>query len=181
VTTVLDDARTLSRLVDDLRTLAHSESGTLALTTEPVDLGVLIAETATAFQPQAQSRGVTLTTAVPAVLPSLHLDPVRIREVLINLLENAVRYAPTGSIIGIEAERTSRDVRIRVSDQGPGISAEALPHIFDRFFKGTGSRGSGLGLTIARNLIAAHGGTIEARARPEGGTIVEFSLPATDD
>jgi two-component system sensor histidine kinase BaeS len=94
-----------------------------------------------------------------------------------NLLTNAVRHTPEGAVIRLEAETTATGVTVRVIDQGVGIRPEDLPHIFDRFYKGRGSTGSGLGLTIARSLIAAHGGTITARAPSEGGTIVEFTIP----
>jgi signal transduction histidine kinase len=177
VVKVLEETRTLARLVEDLRTLAHSESGTLTLAREPTDVGILLGETASAFQPEAGARGVEIQTHVPADIPPVDLDPVRIREVVMNLLANAVRHSPEGTVVRIEAEINPRGVTIRVSDQGTGIRAEDLPHIFDRFYKGPGSSGSGLGLAIARSLVAAHGGTIAARARLEGGTIVEVMLP----
>ena len=177
VVKVLEDTRTLARLVEDLRTLAHSESGTLTLAREPTDVGILLGETASAFQPEAGARGVEIQTHVPDDIPPMDLDAVRIREVVMNLLANAVRHSPEGTVVRIEAEINPRGVTIRVSDQGTGIRAEDLPHIFDRFYKGPGSSGSGLGLAIARSLVAAHGGTIAARARLEGGTIVEVMLP----
>jgi len=183
MTQVLEDTRTLARLVDDLRTLAHSESGTLALAKEPTDVQVLLNETVSAFEPEAQARSVELRTKVFSEIPLVDLDPVRIREVVMNLLANAVRHSPKDHVVEVELEATTADIVVRVADRGPGIPPADLPHIFDRFYKGKGSTGSGLGLTIARNLIAAHGGTIAARARPEGRTIVEFTLPrlATDD
>jgi signal transduction histidine kinase len=177
VVKVLEDTRTLARLVEDLRTLAHSESGTLTLAREPTDVGILLGETASAFQPEAGARGVDIQTHVPADIPPVDLDAIRIREVVMNLLDNAVRHSPEGTVVRIEAEINPRGITIRVSDQGTGIRAEDLPHIFDRFYKGPGSSGSGLGLAIARSLVAAHGGTIAARARLGGGTIVEVMLP----
>jgi signal transduction histidine kinase len=179
VTKVLEDTRTLGRLVEDLRTLAHSESGTLSLAKEPTDVAVLLAETASAFQPEARGHGVEIRTHVPHDIAAIDIDPVRIREVLMNLLANAVRHSVSGGVVTIEADAEDARVSIRVSDQGTGIRAEELPHIFDRFFKGTGSSGSGLGLTIARSLVSAHGGTIGARARPGGGTVVDVMLPTT--
>ena len=173
---VLEDTRTLARLVEDLRTLAHSESGTLALAKEPTDLPALLAETAAAFQSEARVRGVDIRTTVPDI-PAIDIDPVRIREVVMNLLANALRHSPEGSVVRVEAEATTAGVTIRVIDQGVGIRPEDLPHIFDRFYKGPGSSGSGLGLTIARSLVAAHDGTITARVPPDGGTIVEFTVP----
>lgn len=177
VTRVLEDTRTLARLVEDLRTLAHSESGTLSLAKEPTDIAVLLAETASAFQPEAHAHGVDIRTHVPEDIAAIDIDPVRVREVVMNLLANAVRHSVSGGVVTIEAVADAARVSIRVSDQGTGIHAEDLPHIFDRFYKGPGSSGSGLGLTIARSLVAAHGGTIVARVRPEGGTVVELSLP----
>jgi signal transduction histidine kinase len=177
VVKVLEDTRTLARLVEDLGTLAHTESGTLALAKEPTDVGTLLGETASAFQPEASARRVEIQTNLPDDLPPADLDPVRIREVVMNLLANAVRHSPEGSVVQIEAEGGATGVTIRVSDRGTGIRSEDLPYIFDRSYKGPGSSGSGLGLTIARSLVAAHGGTIAARVRPEGGTIIELMLP----
>ena len=154
VAKVLEDTRTLARLVEDLRTLAHSESGTLALAREPTDVGFCSSETASAFQPEAGARGVEIRTNVPDDIPPVDLDAVRIREVVMNLLANAVRHSPEGAVVRIEAETNPRGVTIRVSDQGTGIRPEDLPHIFDRFYKGARLEGSGLGLAIARNLVA---------------------------
>jgi signal transduction histidine kinase len=175
---LLEDTQTLARLIEDLRTLAHSESGTLALAKEPTDLGMLLNETVTAFQPRARARGIDVRVNVAPDLPPVELDPVRIREVLMNLLVNAVRHSPENSVVQIEAEKRSEGVTIRVLDQGEGIRSEDMPHVFDRFYKAAGSTGSGLGLTIARSLVSAHGGTIAARARPQGGTIIELTLAA---
>src|SRR5262249_49336473 len=155
---------------EDLRTLAHSESGTLALAKEPTDLAVLLAETAAAFQPEARARGVEIQTTVADDLPAIEVDPVRIREVVMNLLANAVRHAPEQSVVRLDAETITTGIRVRVMDQGDGIRSEDLPHVFDRFYKGPGSSGSGLGLTIARSLIAAHDGTIGVHAAADRGT-----------
>src|SRR5215813_3908580 len=163
VTKVLEDTRTLARLIEDLRTLAHSESGTLSLAKEPADVAVLLAETASAFQPEARAHGIEVRTHVPDDIPAIDIDPVRIREVVMNLLANAVRHSVSGGVVTIDVEANDARVSICVGDQGSGIRAEDLPRIFDRFYKGPGSSGSGLGLTIARSLVAAHGGTIFAR------------------
>jgi signal transduction histidine kinase len=173
---VLEDTRTLARLVEDLRTLAHSESGTLALAKEPTDLTALLAETAAAFQPEARARGIEIQTTV-ADIPAVDVDPVRIREVVMNLLANAVRHSPEKSVVRLDAETIATGIRVRVTDRGDGIRPEDLPHVFDRFYKGPGSSGSGLGLAIARTLVAAHDGTIAASVPAEGGTIVEFTIP----
>ncbi|MCC6188833.1 MAG: HAMP domain-containing protein [Anaerolineales bacterium] len=178
LTPILDETRVLARLIDDLRTLAEAESGTLALRREPTDVGVLCGEALAAFRPRAQAAGVTLVLEVADDLPLLSVDPVRLREVLANLLANALRYTPAGGQVRLGGRALAGDdVIITVSDTGPGISPEALPHIFDRFYKSPDSRGSGLGLAIAKYLVAAHGGEITAASAPESGTTVTICLP----
>ncbi len=179
VTQVLDDARLLARLVEDLRTLAHSESGTLRLEKEPTDLAVLLEEALTSCRPDGDARGVEVIAQIPSDLPLIEIDPLRIREVVTNLLSNAVRYSPKASTVRVEAEAGEERVTIRVRDAGPGIPAEDLPHIFDRFYKGAASTGSGLGLTIARSLVVAHGGTITAESRGGLGTTMIVKIPLT--
>ena len=167
VAQILDETRHLGRLVDDLRTLAHSESGTLALQREPTDLAVLLTEAANLFRADADRRRVALAVRAAGELPLLDTDPVRIREVVTNLLANALRYAPDGGSVTIEARTdTASTIAVSVEDDGPGIAAADLPHVFDRFYKARASSGSGLGLAIAQNLVAAHGGTIAARSTP---------------
>jgi signal transduction histidine kinase len=177
---LLDETRVVSRLVDDLRTLALSESGSLALHPEPTDLTVVIAEVASSFRPTAEANGVGLEVEADEALPLLDVDPVRTREVLSNLVANALRYTPSGGAIRLAATTESGGswVRVRVTDTGSGISADELPHIFDRFWKSPESRGSGLGLPIARNLVEAQGGEIGAESAPGQGTTVWFRLPA---
>jgi signal transduction histidine kinase len=174
---VLQETRMLSRLVEDLRTLAHTESGTLALQKESTDLAVLINDTTGSFAGEAAERHVQLEVNAPASLPLVDLDPVRIREVLTNLVSNALRHTPASGRLSVTASAQASTVAIAVSDTGSGISADDLPRIFDRFYKGHSSRGSGLGLTIARNLVAAHGGEIHADSVEGKGTTITFALP----
>ncbi|MEP7356804.1 MAG: HAMP domain-containing sensor histidine kinase [Anaerolineales bacterium] len=176
---ILDETQVLSRLIDDLRTLALAESGSLTLYREPTDLGVLAGETAAALRAQAEAAGVALTVDVSDDLPLLNVDPVRLREVLSNLTANALRYTPAGGwvkISGRTAEGEPPGVVLEVADSGAGISPEALPHIFDRFYKSAESRGTGLGLAIARNLVAAHGGEISVRSELGKGTVMTVRL-----
>jgi signal transduction histidine kinase len=177
---LLDETRVVSRLVDDLRTLALSESGSLALHPEPTDLSVVISDVVASFRPTAESTGVRLEVDADDALPLLEIDPVRTREVLSNLVANALRYTPSGGTIRLSAaaEGDGSWIRVRVSDTGSGIAAEELPHVFDRFWKSPESRGSGLGLPIARNLIEAQGGEIGAESTPGQGTTVWFRLRA---
>jgi signal transduction histidine kinase len=174
---VLDDTRMLARLVEDLRTLAHSESGTLTLQCEPTDMGTLVQDVLAMFRAGASDADVRFSVHIPASVPLLDIDPVRIREVLANLISNALRYSPQGGTVAVDVEPVTSAMILRVSDDGPGIPAADLRHIFDRFYKGTTSSGSGLGLTIARNLMAAHGGTLTAANRSEGGTVFSATLP----
>jgi len=176
---VLEETRMLSRLVDDLRTLAHAESGTLMLQKEPTDLAVLLNESVTSFAIDAASGHVTIRVEAAPDLPLVDIDPIRVREVVTNLVSNALRHTPAGGEVCVDAERRGEVVTVNVSDNGAGIAAEDLPKIFDRFYKGRGSRGSGLGLTIARNLVVAHGGEIRAESRAGQGTTISFTLPTS--
>jgi two-component system sensor histidine kinase BaeS len=163
--------------VEDLRTLAHAESGMLALQKEPTDLAILIQDVVSSLSADAESRQVSLEVDASADLPLALVDPLRIREVLANLLSNALHHTPTGGVLSITAKAANDAFAITVADTGSGIAAEELPKIFDRFYKGGTSRGSGLGLTIARNLVTAHGGTIRAESRPGQGARITFTLP----
>ena len=183
---ILDETRVLGRLVDDLRTLSLSEAGTLALHREPTDVGVLIADLVAALAPTAErSGGLGLTVEAPDDLPLADVDPVRIREVLANLVTNAIRHSPAGATIAIAARalpgpiggEPAGTVEIEVRDGGGGIDPELLPHVFDRFRRGPDSPGSGLGLAIARSLVEGHGGTIEAASAPGRGTTITIRLP----
>lgn len=174
---VLEEARMLGRLVEDLRTSAHAESGTLALRREPTDLGVLIEDAAAAFGPEAGLRTIRVETRVASDLPPMDVDPHRIREVLANLLTNALRHSPDGGVVSVECDLDATAAALRVIDRGPGIPPRDLPRIFDRFYKGPASTGSGLGLSIARSLVVAHGGAIVAENRVGGGTTITVTLP----
>jgi signal transduction histidine kinase len=173
---LLEETRVLARLIEDLRTLSLAESGVLKLQREPTDLGILITEAVASFRAQAEAAGVQIQAHLADDLPLLEIDPVRIREVLSNLIANALRYTPPGGTVTIEA-RTNGSVEIAVRDTGAGIPGERLPHIFDRFYKSDESHGSGLGLAIAKNLVAAHDGGIVAESEPGRGTTIRFTLP----
>jgi signal transduction histidine kinase len=175
---VLEETRLLARLVEDLGTLAQSERGTLGLRKEPTDLVVLIGDSVRALASEAAARGVTVEVDDSTDLPLVEVDPLRIREVVTNLVANAIRHSDGGARVSIAAERRADRIVVRVRDTGPGIAANELPRIFDRFHKGERSHGSGLGLPIARNLVAAHGGEIAVESEVGRGTAVTFTLPA---
>ncbi len=173
----LEEIEVMERLVEDLRTLTLAEAGTLALHREPTDLAVLAQDACAGFEGLASEAGVALRVEMADDLPLLELDPIRIRQVLSNLVSNALRYAPKGSAITVAGTRSAGRVVVSVVASGPGIPPELLPHLFDRFAKSAESRGSGLGLAIARRLVEAHGGSIRADQPPEGGTRITFELP----
>ncbi len=179
VETILDETRVLARLIEDLRTLALSEAGTLTLHPEPTDVGVLATDVLAGFRATADRQGVVLETAIADELPLIAVDPIRLREVIENLLSNALRYTPRGGTIrlSVAQEAEGADLRLVVADTGSGIPAELVPRLFDRFARGDDSSGSGLGLAIARALVVAHGGTIEAASAQGVGTTVTVCLP----
>jgi two-component system sensor histidine kinase BaeS len=167
---LLEETRHLSRLVEDLGTLARAEAGALELRKEIVDLGCLVRDVAAAL-PRP------IAVAVPTDLPTVEVDPVRIRQVLLNLLANALRHTPVEGVVSVEVQIRPQQIVIRVRDSGSGIAPEELPRIFERFQKGSDSGGSGLGLAIARKLVLAHGGDIGIESAPGKGTEVTVSLP----
>ena len=177
LTAILEEARVMERLIDDLRTVALSEAGTLALHKEATDLDLLVEEVVRSFAGSAGSAGVTVRADVPSDLPILDVDPVRIREVLSNLVANGVRHTPSGGTVVLHGQVEGDRLVLRVSDTGPGIEPDLLPHVFERFAKGAGSTGSGLGLAIARNLVVAHGGDLTVEATGRAGTTFRVTLP----
>lgn len=174
---VLEETRVIGRLVEDLRTMTLSEAGTLALHHEPVDPDVLLVEVTRSFEGAATAAGVTVRADVPDDLPIIEVDPVRIREVLANLIANAVRHTPAGGSVTVSAVVADPWLEVRVVDTGPGIDPAVLPLVFERFVKAPGSGGSGLGLAIARSLTLAHGGTLEVEATGSTGTTFRARLP----
>ena len=177
---VVEEIKVMTRLLDDLQMLSTAEAGALRLRrarTEPSDL---LHEAAAAFAPQAESAGIRIEERSDPALPAVEVDPVRIGQVLSNLMSNALRHTPPGGTITLSASRVKDGVAFAVDDTGSGIPEEELPHVFERFVKSSGSGGVGLGLAIARSLVRAHGGEIRAERRPEGGTAIRFELPAAD-
>ena len=175
--TVLEETRVLARLIEDLRTLSLAEAGTLALHREPTDLSIVAAEVARSFEQLAGTAGATIELELADDLPLLDVDPIRIREVLANLVANALRYVGPGGTVRIGGRSTAEGIALEVADDGPGIPAELLPTVFDRFAKSSDSRGSGLGLAIARAIVESHGGRIAAESPADGGTTIRIVLP----
>lgn len=163
---ILEATATLDRLVEDLRTLILTDAGNLVLRKEPTDVGALVNDTVESFRPQAVSAGLQLSTEIAAGVPTLEVDPARIRQVIGNLLSNAIRHTPKSGRVDVTVGAAEGQVTIAVLDTGEGIPPDLLPHVFERFVKGPDSKGSGLGLAIAHDIVTAHGGTLELSSGP---------------
>jgi two-component system sensor histidine kinase BaeS len=175
---LLEQVELLARLVDDLRTLTRADHGELSLARERVDLAASVRRSVDAFEAQARARGVTLEVESNAA--TLDGDEGRLRQLVLNLLDNAVRHA--GARVRIEVGSDGPDVRLRVDDDGPGVPEAQREHVFERFYRvdrarQRGDGGSGLGLAIVRALAEAHGGTVRVDASPLGGARFEVRLP----
>jgi two-component system sensor histidine kinase BaeS len=177
-----EEAALLSRLVDDLQELSLAEAGALKLNRRREDIARLVRQAATAARDQAEAKGITLSVVLPAKLPAVNIDANRIRQVLGNLLDNAIAHTAKGGLIELTAQRRRGWVELSVSDNGEGIPAKELPSIFERLYRVDKSRaratgGSGLGLTIAKRLVEAHGGEIKAQSQPGKGSRFSFTVP----
>ncbi len=181
---VRHEAARLSRLVDDLQELSRVESGALQLDLHPLDISAPLKTTAKRLAHAFDEKQVKLVFSLPADLPPVLADEDRLTQVLTNLLANALAYTPAGGEVSVSAIHTGGEVQVSVKDTGIGIPPEHLQHIFDRFYRVDASRsraaggGSGIGLTIARHLVEAHGGRLWAESAGEKkGSVFTFTLP----
>ncbi|MFN3392365.1 MAG: sensor histidine kinase [Meiothermus ruber] len=175
-------ARLLSRLVEDLRTLSLADAGRLNLALQPLNLAELARRMAAAFGAALEAKQVALELRLPEGPVPVRADPDRLAQVIGNLLTNALEHTPAGGRIALEVAKDTTHAHLRVLDSGPGIPAEALNKVFDRFYRAEASRsratgGSGLGLSIVKALVELHKGTVAAHNRPEGGALFEVRLP----
>ncbi len=177
------EADRLSRLVDDLQELSRVEAKAYSLDLRSVTVSNLVQTTVKRLSPQATAKRITLHSNLPADLPPLQADEDRITQVLVNLVANAIQYTPEGGDVIISAARSADEIHISVKDTGIGIPPEHIENLFTRFYRVDKSRsrnaggGSGIGLTIARHLVEAHGGHIWAESQGEGqGSTFAFSL-----
>ena len=174
-----DEVLRLTRLVGDLETLAAADAASLRLEVRPVDLAEVAGAAVALARAAATDADLALETDLrPA---SAEGDPERLRQIVLNLLSNALRHTPPGGRIEVRTSLDGELAVLEVLDNGPGIAPEDLPHVFERFYRGKGaeeSSGSGIGLAVAAELVAAHGGGIEARNREEGGAVFTVRLPA---
>ena len=169
---VVDEVALMDRLLEDLRTLALAESGGLELVTEPTDLGELVSDVVDSFTSVSAAQAVEVSVENSGAATA-EIDPHRIHQVIGNLIANALAHMRAGGRLEVSVDGTV----IEVADTGPGLP-EDTESVFDRFVKAADSTGSGLGLSIARDLTEAHGGTIEAANRPGGGAVFVVRLPA---
>jgi heavy metal sensor kinase len=178
---ILEECQRLTRLTDQLLTLSREDAGVVQRPDQPLDLAALVRDAAEVMRPLAEETGLHLRVeaAGPLVLRG---DATRLRQVVYNLIDNAIKYTPaTGEVEVCVAERDGNAI-VTVRDTGVGIPTEHLPHVFDRFYRVDKARsreqgGTGLGLSIARSVIAAHGGTIELQSTPGQGTTATVTLP----
>jgi signal transduction histidine kinase len=179
--TIHAEVQHLQRLVEDLRTLSQADAGELRLNRSPVAPLALLEQMAKSYNHLAAQNKVALEVQAQADLPEILLDPDRMAQVFGNLISNSLRYTPEGGQILLTAGQEKDGLAFSVQDTGQGISAEALPHIFDRFYRADPARAqgseSGLGLAIARSIVEAHGGTISAESDVGKGTKIRMVFP----
>jgi len=177
------EAERLQRLVADLQELSRVEAGAFELERRPASVEELVSATVVRLGRQFDDKGVRLEIELPAGLPAVLADEDRVGQVLMNLLGNALQYTQSGRAVRVRARQAEAEVQFEIQDEGIGIPAEHLPHIFARFYRVDPSRsraggGSGIGLTIARHLVEGHGGRIWAESSGAGkGSRFTFSLP----
>jgi len=180
LTRIEDEVDRLTQMVSEITELSRIESGKAELKKESVDINMVIREVLVQMTPLADSLPVIITTSLIPYLPIVKVDKDRIRQTLINLVHNAIKFNHPGGKITISSNFNKEFVIVSVSDTGIGISKEDLPHIFERFYKGDKSRakgGSGLGLAIAKHTVQAHGGNITVKSEQGQGSIFSFTVP----
>ena len=179
---IRDETTQLGRLVEDLRTLSRADAGELTLNLQSTQPQTLLERASAAQRPFAVEKQIQLTLKMDADIPKITVDAERMAQVLGNLLSNALRYTPEDGRITLQAAAAGDGVEIRVADSGPGIEADELPHVFNRFYRGDKSRqretgGSGLGLAIAKSIVELHGGRIWVESEPDQGSTFVVRLP----
>jgi two-component system OmpR family sensor kinase len=183
----LQEVNRMTELLDSLLTLARADEGRAELHREPVDLRAIVAEAGETGELLADHAGVAIEIRTPPEPVVLALDKSRVRQLILNLIENAVKYTPRGGNVSVHLDGSDGKVSLTVADSGIGIAPGDLPHIFDRFWRAdsartrTGARpGAGLGLAISKWIAEAHGGAIEVQSRPGRGTTFTVTFPRGD-
>jgi two-component system sensor histidine kinase BaeS len=179
LTSLHDETLRLGRLVDDLATLAAAQAAALTLHPVPAELGKIAATAADALESQVTEAGLRLNLETGQA--PVTADEARITQIITNLLTNAIKYTPPGGQVTLTTSTSGGNAVLTVADTGPGIPETDLPHVFERFWRGTGAQhrsGAGIGLAVAAELAGAHGGTITAASLPGGGAVFTLTLPA---
>ena len=177
LSSVVDEVDLMERLLEDLRVLTLTEAGRLQLHKEATDVATLIGDVVISFAMAIEVRQVKASIVVADSAEEIEVDPYRLRQVLANLVSNALNQMPDGGDLRIAAHGEVGWVTIEVADTGPGIPPDRLEQVFQRFVKAGDSTGTGLGLSIARDLVEAHGGTLEAGNHDQGGALFTIRLP----
>jgi signal transduction histidine kinase len=169
----------MNHLIQDLLDVKRIENGHLAVEPRPVAALTLLTEAVELLRSLAAASALELLLDAPEELPQINADPLRIQQVLSNLIGNAIKFTPQGGHITLRGARIAEEVRVAVADSGPGIPAEQLPHIFGQFWQGRRSdrRGIGLGLVIAKGIVEAHNGRIWVESTVGEGSNFYFTLP----
>jgi two-component system phosphate regulon sensor histidine kinase PhoR len=180
LTRIDGEVERLTQLVAELTELSRIETGKAELKLEPVKLNLLVKEVIAQLSPQAERQKLTLENELAARLPEVNADRARVRQVITNLLHNAIKFTPEGGKITIATRKLEGAVGVDITDTGVGIPETDLPHVFERFYKGDRARsgaGTGMGLAIAKHVVEAHGGTIGVESEEGKGSTFSFSLP----
>jgi signal transduction histidine kinase len=178
----IEESDRIMAMLNTLMDISEAETGAMALRIEPTRLADLVSQTIELYEDVAEEAGVALRASVPSDI-EIAVDRNRMRQALANLLDNAVKYTPRGGSVEITGAAASNGARIRVTDTGVGISPDELPRIWERLYRGDKSRstrGLGLGLSLVKAIVGAHGGRVTVESVPEQGTSFDIHLPAMD-
>jgi len=179
---ISEETERLSSMVEELLDFSRMQNGKLSLRFETVDITALLEETIFLFRDRAEKKGVFLQVAAKGKLPMISGDSDRLKQVFINLLDNAIKYSDAGDTVRVDYATVGKTVQVVVGDTGKGIAAEDLPHVTRKFYKADATRpGSGIGLAVADEIVRGHGGTLEIDSKLSVGTGIIITLPIRSD
>ncbi|MCM8796204.1 MAG: ATP-binding protein, partial [Candidatus Omnitrophica bacterium] len=179
---IYHDSNRLAHLIDDLLDLSKIESGKLKMVFLPVDILEVIKRTLAVLEPQAKKKSISISLNVMDSLPKVLADPTRLSQVILNLLDNAIKYTPDGGKVSISIFTKDKFVQVDIADTGIGIPQESLSRIFERFYRVDKARsrelgGTGLGLSIVKHIVLAHGGQVWVKSEEGLGSTFSFTIP----
>jgi two-component system sensor histidine kinase ResE len=176
---VYEQSQRLSTQIDSLLDMSRLESGRFTIRKQRLSIKDIIGEAIGSFYTLASDKGIVISEDIPATLPEIEADRERLEQVMANLLDNAIKFS-NGGRVSVKGEVKDGELLVRVTDHGIGIPEEAMPHLFERFYRAKDSMargGAGLGLYISKQIIEAHGGRIWVKSKVGKGTTVSFTLP----